>query len=58
MIRLNDEQYSLYAPVAPHTEQITNTEKDKTTMSRIITHALFTELREKRGVSMPCSHRW
>jgi transposase-like protein len=47
VIRLNDEQYWLYAAVDPETNELLHT-KLEPTRTNVLAHAFFTELREKR----------
>ena len=49
MIRLNDEQYWLYAAVDPDTNELLHTALEPTT-NKGIAHAFFAELREKHDV--------
>jgi len=49
VIRLNDEQYWLYAAVDPKTNELLHTTLEQTT-NKGIAHAFFTELREKHDV--------
>jgi transposase-like protein len=49
VIRLNDEQYWLYAAVDPETNELLHTKLEPTT-NKVIAHAFFTELREKHNV--------
>ena len=49
VIRLDDEQYWLYAAVDPETNELLHTTLEPTT-NKGIAHALFTELREKHDV--------
>ena len=49
VIRLNDEQYWLYAAVDPDTNELLHT-KLEPTRTNVIAHAFFTELREKHDV--------
>ncbi|QSG08670.1 IS6 family transposase [Halapricum desulfuricans] len=49
VIRLNDENYWLYAAVDPETNELLHTKLDPTT-NKVIAHAFFTELREKHDV--------
>ena len=49
VIRLNDEQYWLYAAVDPETNELLQTALEPTT-NKGIAHAFFTELREKHDV--------
>ncbi|CCQ35873.1 ISH14-type transposase ISNamo8 [Natronomonas moolapensis 8.8.11] len=49
VIRLNDEQYWLYAAVDPETNELLYTTLEPTTNS-VIAHAFFAELREKHDV--------
>ena len=49
MIRLNDEQYWLYAAVDPETNELLYTKLEPTT-NKVISHAFFAELREKHDV--------
>jgi len=49
VIRLNDEQYWLYAAVDPETNELLHT-KLEPTRTNVIAHAFFTELREKHDV--------
>ena len=50
VIRLNDEQYWLYAAVDPGTNELLHTTLEPTT-NKDIAHAFFAELREKHDVS-------
>ena len=50
MIRLNDEQYWLYAAVDPEINELLHTTLEPTTNKDIV-HAFFAELREKHDVS-------
>jgi transposase-like protein len=49
VIRLNDEQYWLYAAVDPETSELLHT-KLEPTRTNVLAHAFFTELREKHDV--------
>jgi putative transposase len=49
VIRLNDEQYWLYAAVDPETNELLHT-KLQPTRTNVLAHAFFTELREKHDV--------
>jgi putative transposase len=49
VIRLNDEQYWLYAAVDPETNELLHT-KLEPTRTNVLDHAFFTELREKHDV--------
>ena len=49
VIRLNDEQYWLYAAVDPETNELLHTKLEPTT-NKVIAHSFFTELREKHDV--------
>jgi len=49
VIRLNDENYWLYAAVDPETNELLHTKLEPTT-NKVIAHAFFTELREKHDV--------
>jgi transposase-like protein len=49
VIRLNDEQYWLYAAVDPDTNELLHTKLELTT-NKVIAHAFFAELREKHAV--------
>ncbi|WP_323677925.1 IS6 family transposase [Halorubellus sp. PRR65] len=49
VIRLNDEQYWLYAAVDPETNELLHT-KLEPTRTNVLAHAFFTELREKHDV--------
>ena len=49
VIRLNDEQYWLYAAVDPETNELLHTKLAPTT-NKVIAHAFFAELREKHDV--------
>jgi len=49
VIRLNDEQYWLYAAVNPDTNELLHT-KLKPTTNKVIAHSFFTELSEKHDV--------
>lgn len=49
MIRLNDEQYWLYAAVDHETNELLYTKLEQTT-NKVIAHAFFAELREKHDV--------
>jgi transposase-like protein len=49
VIRLNNEQYWLYAAVDPETNKLPHTTPEPTT-SKVISHAFFAELRQKHGV--------
>ncbi|WP_076982702.1 IS6 family transposase [Natronomonas moolapensis] len=49
MIRLNNEQYWLYAAVDPETSKLLYTTPEPTT-NKVISHAFFAELREKHDV--------
>jgi transposase-like protein len=49
VIRLNDENYWLYAAVDPETNDLLHTKLEPTT-NKVIAHAFFTELREKHDV--------
>jgi transposase-like protein len=50
VIRLNEEQYWLYAAVDPETNELLYTRLEPTTNS-VIAHAFVAELREKHAVS-------
>jgi transposase-like protein len=50
VIRLNDENYWLYAAVDPETNELLHTKLEPTT-NKVIAHAFFTELREKHDVN-------
>jgi len=50
VIRLNDEQYWLYAAVDPETNELLYTKLEPTT-NKVIAHAFFAELREKHDVN-------
>jgi transposase-like protein len=50
VIRLNDEQYWLYAAVDPETNELLYTALEPTT-NKMIAHTFFAELREKHDVS-------
>ncbi len=50
VIRLNDEQYWLYAAVDPETNELLHTKLEPTT-NKVITHAFFAEIREKHDVN-------
>ena len=49
VIRLNDEQYWLYAAVDPETNELLHTTLEPTT-NKVIAHAFFAELREKHDI--------
>jgi putative transposase len=49
VIRLNDENYWLYAAVDPETNELLHTKLEPTT-NKMIAHAFFTGLREKHDV--------
>jgi len=49
VIRLNDENYWLYAAVDPETNELLHTKLEPTT-NKVIAHAFFTDLREKHDV--------
>jgi transposase-like protein len=49
VIRLNDEQYWLYAAVDPATNDLLHT-KLEPTRTNVIAHAFFTELQDKHDV--------
>jgi putative transposase len=49
VIRLNDEQYWLYAAVDPETNELLHT-KLEPTRTNVIAYSFFRELREKHGV--------
>jgi transposase-like protein len=49
VIRLNDEQYWLYAAVDPQTNELLHTTHEPTT-NKVISHAFVSELREKHDV--------
>ena len=49
MIRLNDEQYWLYAAVDPETNELLHTQLEPTT-NKVVAHAFSAELREKHDV--------
>ena len=49
VIRLDDEQYWLYAAVDPETNELLHT-KLEPTRTNVLAHAFFTELREKHDV--------
>ena len=49
VIRLNDQNYWLYAAVDPETNELLHTKLEPTT-NKVIAHAFFTELREKHDV--------
>ena len=51
MIRLNDEQYWLYAAVDPETSELLHT-KLEPTITKILARSFLTELSEKHGVRM------
>jgi len=50
MIRLNDEQYWLYAAVDPETNELLHTKLEPTT-TKVLAHSFLTELSEKHDVS-------
>ena len=50
VIRLNDEQYWLYAAVDPETNELLHTKLEPTTM-KVLAHSFLTELSEKHDVS-------
>jgi transposase-like protein len=50
VIRLNDEQYWLYAAVDPDTNELLYT-KLEPTRTKILAHTFFAELREKHDVA-------
>ncbi len=50
MIRLNDEQYWLYAAVDPKTNELLHTKLEPTT-TKVLAHSFLTELSEKHDVS-------
>ena len=52
MIRLNDEQYWLYAAIDPETNELLHTQLEPTT-NKAIVHAFFAELRKKM-LTTPC----
>ena len=49
VIRLNDEQYWLYAAVDPETNELLHIQLEPTA-NKVIAHSFFTELREKHDV--------
>ena len=49
VIRLNDEQYWLYAAVDPETNELLHTKLEPTT-NKVIAHAFFAELHEKHDL--------
>jgi transposase-like protein len=49
VIRLNDEQYWLYAAVDPETNELLHTKLEPTT-NTMMAHAFVAELREKHDV--------
>jgi putative transposase len=49
VIRLDDEQYWLYAAVDPETNELSNT-KLEPTRANVIAHSFFRELRQKHDV--------
>src|SRR6056297_4085820 len=49
VIRLNDEQYWLYAAVDPETNELLHT-KLEPTRTKVLAHSFFRELREKHDV--------
>jgi len=49
VIRLNDEQYWLYAAVDPETNELLHTQLEPTT-NKVVAHAFSAELREKHDV--------
>ena len=53
MIRLNDEQYWLYAAVDPETNELLHTQLEPTT-NKVVAHAFFAELRENAMLTTPC----
>ncbi len=53
VIRLNDEQYWLYAVVDPKISELLYTKLEPTT-NKVISHAFFAEPREKHDVDEPC----
>src|SRR6056297_2022854 len=50
VIRLNDEQYWLYAAVDPQTSELLHTKLEPTT-TKVLAHSFLTELSEKHDVS-------
>ena len=50
MIRLNDEQYWLYAAVDPETNELLYTKLEPAT-TNILAHSFLTELSEKHDIS-------
>ena len=50
VIRLNDEQYWLYAAVDPETNKLLHTKLEPTT-TKVLAHSFLTELSEKHDVS-------
>jgi len=50
VIRLNDEQYWLYAAVDPETNELPHTKLEPTT-TKVLAHSFLTELSEKHDVS-------
>jgi transposase-like protein len=50
VIRLNDEQYWLYAAVDPQTNELLHTKLEPTT-TKVLAHSFLTELSEKHDVS-------
>ena len=50
VIRLNDEQYWLYAAVDPDTNELLHTKLEPTT-NKVIAHSFFAELSEKHDVN-------
>ena len=50
MIRLNDEQYWLYAAVDPETNELLHMKLEPTT-TKVLAHSFLTELSEKHDVS-------
>ncbi len=50
VIRLNDEQYWLYAAVDPETNELLHTKLEPTT-TKVLAHSFLTELSEKHDVS-------
>ena len=49
MIRINDEQYWLYAAVYPETDELLHTTLEPT-RTNVLAHSFFCELREKHDV--------
>jgi len=57
VIRLNDEQYWLYAAVDPETNELSHMKLEPTT-TKVLAHSFLTELSEKHDVSDAVFRRW